>query len=228
MLIIGPRSNYGAAMSVELERPIIYVIDDDDGFRRAIDSLLRSVGFDVRSFAGPSEYLACTENDAPACLILDIRLKDANGLDFQQQLIDADVHVPIVLMTGHGDIPMTVRGMKAGAVNFLSKPFDDDALILAVNEAVDIDRANRAARQAQDDLRAAYETLTPREREVMALVTAGLMNKQVAGRLNLSEITVKIHRGHVMQKMAADSLADLVRMAESLGVREASATRYSH
>jgi FixJ family two-component response regulator len=205
---------------------LVCVIDDDDDVRGSLDSLLRASGFSVRSFASPEEFLACTDADQAACLLLDIRLKDADGLDFQQELADNAIPAPVILITGHGDIPMTVRGMKAGAVNFLAKPIDEDALLRSVQEAVAIDRERRAAMRVGENIRACFETLSQRECEVMALVTAGLMNKQVAGRLCLSEITVKIHRGHVMRKMQAQSLADLVRMAEELGVRDTSATRY--
>jgi len=205
---------------------LICVIDDDAEMRGSLDSLLRSAGLRVLTFESPEDYLACEESEQAACLILDIQLKEASGLDFQQQLLDGEVRVPVILMTGHGDIPMTVRGMKAGAVTFLSKPFDEDAMLAAIGEAVALDSGRRAADGQADGLRALYQTLTPREREVMALVTAGLMNKQVAARLDLSEITVKIHRGNLMRKMQAQSLADLVRMAELLGARETGAARF--
>lgn len=205
---------------------LVCVIDDDADVRGSLDSLLRSAGYSVLTFAGPDEYLASTEADRAACMILDVRLQGADGLDFQQALMENEVFVPVVLITGHGDIPMTVRGMKAGAVNFLAKPFDDEAMLATVSEAVARDRKRRSEQQDGEDVRTRYATLTPREREVMALVTAGLMNKQVAGRLDLSEITVKIHRGNLMRKMQAQSLADLVRMAEGLGAREAGVTRY--
>ena len=206
---------------------LICVIDDDEEVRGSLDSLLRSVGFDVKTFAAPEDYLACPGADAASCLVLDVRLQGADGLEFQQALIESEAQVPVVLITGHGDIPMTVRGMKAGAVNFLPKPFEEEDMLAAVSEAVERDRRRRSAEQEGQDVRSRYAGLTPREREVMGLVTAGLMNKQVAGRLGLSEITVKIHRGNLMRKMQSQSLADLVRMAEQLGVREASATRYS-
>lgn len=205
---------------------LICVIDDDAEMRGSLDSLLRSAGLRVLTFESPEDYLACEESEQAACLILDIQLKESSGLDFQQQLLDGEVRVPVILMTGHGDIPMTVRGMKAGAVTFLSKPFDEDAMLAAIGEAVALDQGRRAADGQADGLRALYQTLTPREREVMALVTAGLMNKQVAARLDLSEITVKIHRGNLMRKMKAQSLADLVRMAELLGARETGAARF--
>lgn len=205
---------------------LVCIIDDDAEVRGSLDSLLRSTGFAVRTFAGPDDYLACSEAEQASCLILDVRLNGADGLDFQESLAESEVHVPVILITGHGDIPMTVRGMKAGAVNFLSKPFEEEALLAAVDEAVARDRQRRSEQQADADVRVRYETLSTREREVMALVTAGLMNKQVAAKLELSEITVKIHRGNLMRKMEAQSLADLVRMAEGLGVRDTSERRY--
>ncbi len=214
-------------MSNANEAPeLICVIDDDADVRGSLDSLLRAAGFSVLAFEGPEGYLASAETDQAAALLLDIRLQGADGLDFQQALADNAVPVPVILMSGHGDVPMTVRGMKAGAVNFLAKPIEEDALLDALAEAVRIDRARRAQTRQAQHVRSRYEQLTPREREVMALVTAGLMNKQVAGRLDLSEITVKIHRGNLMRKMTAQSLADLVRMAEELGVRDTSVTRY--
>ncbi|MBC9032637.1 response regulator transcription factor [Sphingomonas sp. JC676] len=214
-------------MGSEASQPIlICVIDDDEEVRGSLDSLLRSAGFEVRTFAGPEEYLGCPAADAAACLVLDVRLQGADGLEFQQSLIESEAQVPVILITGHGDIPMTVRGMKAGAVSFLPKPFEEEDMLAAVAEAVERDRRRRSEEQQGEDVRANYASLTPREREVMGLVTAGLMNKQVAGRLELSEITVKIHRGNLMRKMKAESLADLVRMAETLGVRETSVTRY--
>lgn len=206
--------------------PLICIVDDDAGVRSSLDSLLRSAGFAVLAFAEPDDYLACTDADRTACLLLDIQLQGANGLDFQQALLDSEFHVPVILISGHGDIPQTVRGMKAGAVSFLAKPFVEEALLLAVREAVEVDRRRRDSEGRDRDVRLRFEMLTEREREVMALVTAGLMNKQVAGKLSLSEITVKIHRGNLMRKMAAESLADLVRMAEALGVRDTSVTRY--
>jgi FixJ family two-component response regulator len=206
-------------------RELVCVIDDDEGVRASLDSLLRSAGFAARTFATPEEFLACT--DDPGCLLLDVRLKDADGLVFQEQLTASEAIVPIVLMSGYGDIPMSVRAMKAGAVNFLTKPFADEAIIDAVHEAVEQFRSRRIQAQESASLNERYETLTSREREVMALVTAGLMNKQIAGRLGVQEITVKIHRGNVMHKMFAQSLPDLVRMAETLGVRETSVSRYA-
>jgi FixJ family two-component response regulator len=209
-----------------LEEPLVCVLDDDRQIRDALDGLLRSAGFAVRAFASPAEFLACGEADDASCLILDIRLGEADGLEFQQQLSQSEVQIPVVLITGHGNIPMSVRAMKAGAVTFLSKPFGENDLLSAVNEAVERDRLRRDKEDRGSSVRTRYEALTAREREVMGLVAAGLMNKQVAGRLGLSEITVKIHRGNLMRKMRAESLADLVRMAENLGVRDASVSRY--
>lgn len=206
--------------------PLVCILDDDPDIRGSIESLLRSEGIDVRTYATPSEYIACEQADRASCLLLDINLGDANGLDFQEELAGNDVAVPIVLMSGLGDISMTVRGMRAGALNYLPKPISDDALLAAVDEAVDRDRERRERSAALENTRARYGSLTAREREVMGLVTAGLMNKQISGRLGLSDITVKIHRGNMMRKMQADSLADLVRMAEEIGAREQSASRF--
>ena len=203
---------------------VICVIDDDEDARIALDGFLRASGYEVSCFASPDEFLQSSED--ASCLILDVRLKDADGLDFQEQLLKSDIAIPVILMTGYGDIPMTVRGMKAGAVDFLPKPVAVADLLAAVGEAIARDRVRRRDSEAFKGLRAAYENLTPREREVMGLVAAGLMNKQVAARLGLSEITVKIHRGQVMRKMRAQSLADLVRMAELLDARDTAVRRY--
>jgi FixJ family two-component response regulator len=212
--------------SLTTRKALVCVIDDDEEMCGSLDSLLRSAGFDVRTFSSTKNNIVYDVINDAACLVLDVRLKEVSGLDFQQLLIESEVDVPIVLITGHGDIPMTVRGMKAGAVNFLSKPFAEEDLLAAVGEAVERDQSRRAQDRGEKRLRPRYDGLTLREREVMALVTAGLMNKQVAGRLGISEVTVKIHRGSLMRKMQAESLADLVRMAEALGVRETSVTRY--
>jgi FixJ family two-component response regulator len=200
--------------------PIVFVVDDDPSVREALGSLFRSVGLQVELFGSAGEFLQRKRPDGASCLVLDIRLPGVSGLDFQGQLLKADINTPIIFMTGHGDIPMSVRAMKAGAVDFLAKPFRDQDMLDAVAAAIQRDQQAREAEHAAAALRAAYESLTTREREVMALVTSGLMNKQAAGQLGLSEITVKIHRGQAMRKMKAKSLADLVRMAESLGLHQ--------
>jgi len=204
---------------------LVGVVDDDVEMRGSLDALLRSAGYAVQTFVDPSGFLAFERRHAVACLVLDVRMGDSNGLDFQQQLLESRVHVPVVLISGYGDVPSTVRGMRAGAVTFLAKPFPDDDLLAAVAEAVARHERQHAGLRETAELRVRYDKLTPRERDVLGLVVAGLMNKQVASRLNLSVMTVKIHRGNLMRKMAAQSLADLVRMAESLGAR-AAASRF--
>jgi FixJ family two-component response regulator len=201
------------------ETPIVLVVDDDISVCEALSSLFRSVGLDPKLFGSTAELLQNKLPDAPCCLVLDIRLPGVSGLDFQTQLAKANIHVPIIMMTGHGDIPMSVRAMKAGAVDFLSKPFRDQDMLDAVAQAIERDRKRRASETSITELRKLFEALSVREREIMALVTAGLMNKQVAAELGLSEITVKIHRGRVMKKMGVRSLADLVRAAEILQLR---------
>ncbi|MES2495097.1 MAG: response regulator [Pseudomonadota bacterium] len=209
------------------ETSCVSVIDDDPEVRGAIGSLLRSSGFDVRLYDRPAEFLSAGLPEAASCLVLDIRLSGESGLEFQERLAAQGMTVPVILITGHGDIPMTVRGMRAGAIDFLPKPFGDDQLLAAVEVAIAKDRENRAARAGAMELQARFSRLTPRERDVLSLVVTGLMNKQVAARLELSEITVKIHRGNVMRKMAAQSLADLVRMAEQLGIRDETIHRFN-
>jgi FixJ family two-component response regulator len=199
--------------------PIVCIVDDDASVREALASLFRSVGLSVASFGSAADFLAREHADAPGCLVLDVRLPGVSGLDFQSQLASMDNHLPIIFMTGHGDIPMSVRAMKAGALDFLAKPFRDQDMLDAVANAIERDAAARRDADALATLRQAYASLTPREREVMGHVTAGLMNKQVGGLLGLSEITVKIHRGNVMRKMGAKSLAELVKQAEALGIR---------
>jgi FixJ family two-component response regulator len=198
---------------------IVFVVDDDASLREAIKSLLRSVGLQVEVFGRAADFLKKKLPDVESCLVLDIRLPGVSGLDFQAELVKANIHIPIVFITGHGDIPMTVRAMKAGAVEFLTKPFRDQDLLDAVQIALERDRKRRAEDRAIDELRAHFDALTPREQQVISLVTAGLMNKQIAAELGVSEITVKVHRGSVMKKMGARSLADLVRMADALGIR---------
>lgn len=204
---------------------IVFVVDDDASLREAIKSLLRSVGLEVDVFGTAADFLKHKFPDVPACLVLDIRLPGVSGLDFQAELAKANIHIPIVFITGHGDIPMTVRAMKAGAVEFLTKPFRDQDLLDSVQIAIDRDRARRAQDKAVHEVRVHFDALTPREQEVIAFVTAGLMNKQIAAELGVSEITVKVHRGSVMKKMGARSLADLVRMADALGIKRAKPSR---
>jgi len=199
--------------------PLVVIVDDDPAVRASLDSLFRSVGLATRLFGAPAELLEGALPDVPGCVVLDVRLPGISGLDFQGHLAEKGIAFPVVFMTGHGDIPMTVRAMKAGAVDFLSKPFRDQEMLDAVMAAIERDRQRRSATAALGMLRAAYQTLTPREREVMTHVVSGLMNKQVAGVLGLSEITVKIHRGNVMRKMGVRTLADLVRLGEALGIR---------
>jgi FixJ family two-component response regulator len=199
--------------------PTVFVVDDDPSMRVALTHLFRSMDLGVEVFGSATEFLQANLPDIASCLVLDIRLPGVNGLDFQTRLANANIRIPVVFMTGHGDIPMSVQAMKAGAIDFLTKPFRDQDMLDAVTKALERDRAGRQTEKAVSDLRLMFESLTPREREVIALVTAGLMNKQIAGKLGISEITVKIHRGNVMRKMKARSLADLVRMAETLGVR---------
>jgi FixJ family two-component response regulator len=205
------------------EEPIVFVVDDDPSMREALNSLFRSVGLRVELFGSAPELLQAELPDVTSCLVLDIRLPKRSGLDFQAELAKSAIEIPIIFITAHGDVPMTVRAMKAGAVDFLTKPFRDQDLLDAVAQALERDRKRRDAARGVADLKGLFETLTPRERQVMALVTAGLMNKQVAAEIGVSEITVKIHRGHMMRKMHAKSLADLVRMAELLGVRRTGA-----
>jgi FixJ family two-component response regulator len=200
------------------DSPIVFVVDDDPSVREALQSLLRSVGLEVRAFAAPQDFLASARPDAPGCLVLDVRLPGRSGLDFQRELAAAGAALPIIFITGHGDIPMSVRAMKAGAVEFLTKPFRDQDLLDAIHLAIERDRARRQDSAAIADLKERFDLLTAREREVMALVVTGRLNKQIAGDLSLSEITVKVHRGQVMHKMRARSLAELVRMADRLGV----------
>jgi FixJ family two-component response regulator len=203
--------------------PIVFVVDDDPSIREALTSLIRSVGLSVETFGSAREFLTRQRSDVLGCLVLDVRLPGLSGLDLQGELAAAQITTPIIFITGHGDIPMTVRAMKAGAVEFLTKPFRDQDLLDAIQQAFERDRVARRQHAELAALRRRYDALTPREREVMQLVVSGLLNKEIAAELGTSEITMKTHRGQVMRKMRAESFADLVRMAERLGIP---ATRY--
>jgi FixJ family two-component response regulator len=200
---------------------IVFVVDDDPSMRRALESLLRSVGHEVRLFSSAPEFMQSVRDDAPACILLDVRLPGMSGLAFQQELTKSGVALPIIFITGHGDVPMSVRAMKAGAVEFLTKPFDDQVLLDAVHAALERDRARRQEDAGFAALRARYDGLTERERQVMGYVAAGEVNKRIAAELGLSVVTVKVHRGQVMRKMQAKSVAELVRMADRLGISRA-------
>ena len=203
---------------IDYSDTLVYIVDDEAPLRDAISSLLRSVGMRIAAHASVAEFLAAPRPEVTSCLLLDVRLQGVSGLDFQAELNRDGVALPIIFMTGHGDIPMSVRAMKAGAIDFLAKPFRDQDLLDAIHAALQADRERRQRDQALQGLTARYATLTPREREIMGLAARGLMNKQIAGEVGTSEITVKIHRGNAMRKMEAKTFADLVRMAESLGL----------
>jgi FixJ family two-component response regulator len=194
----------------------VFVVDDDESVRDSLRSLIRSAGLSVETFGSAQQFLASARSDEPSCLVLDVRLPGLNGLDLQRRLAETNIETPIIFITGHGDIPMSVRAMKAGAVEFLTKPFRDEDLLDAIQQALELDRVTRRQQAQLADVHDRYESLTPREREIMGLVVSGKLNKQVAAQLGLSEITVKVHRGQIMHKMQADSFADLVRMSEKL------------
>jgi FixJ family two-component response regulator len=198
---------------------VVIIIDDDGDVRDAVSNLLRSVGLQTKVFASVADFLQWNAPDVPICLVLDVRLPGLSGLDFQSQMSKSNIQIPVVFMTGHGDIPMTVRAMKGGAVDFLAKPFRDQDMIDAVQAGLDRDRKRRQTISDASRLKSAYGELTPREQEIMAMVAEGLMNKQIAGKIGVSEVTVKFHRGNVMRKMGAKSVAELVRMADALGLR---------
>jgi FixJ family two-component response regulator len=198
--------------------PIVFIVDDDLSVRRSTERLLRSAGLEVQTFTSAREFLKNPRPEGPACLVLDVRMPGLSGMELQRELAQSGIHIPIIFITGHGDIPMSVRAMKAGAVEFLTKPFRSRSLLEAVRAAIERDRSAHKTRSETGEIRQRYEQLTPREREVLALVVAGLLNKQVASELSTTERTIKFHRAHIMQKMGAESLADLVRMAEKLGV----------
>ena len=204
--------------AVSAKEPIVFVVDDDVSMRRALANLFQSVGLKVEVFGSAPEMLRSKLPDVPSCLVLDIRLPGLSGLDFQTELAKANVRMPVIFMTGHGDIPMTVRAMKGGAIDFLTKPFRDQDMLDAVVTAIERDRQRRESDKVLASLQALLETLTARERQILVLVSSGLMNKQIAAELGLAEITVKIHRGHIMKKMGAKSLVDLVKKAETLGI----------
>jgi FixJ family two-component response regulator len=211
--------------AASVKTPIVFVVDDDDSMRQALARLFYSVQLRVAVFASAKDFLQSDRPDVPGCLVLDVRLPGLSGLDFQAELAKADIRIPIVFISGHGDIPMTVRAMKAGAVDFLAKPFRDQDLLDAVAAAIQRDQERREQEQVVAHLKTRFESLTSREREIMTLVASGLMSKQIAAQFELSEITVKVHRSHLMKKMGARSVAELVRMAEALGVAPAAPQR---
>jgi FixJ family two-component response regulator len=211
-------TTHRTAVTAATEGPIVYIVDDDKGIRLSLGALMRSVGLRVETFESPDEFLRFPHSAGPSCLILDVRLRGKSGMAFHQEIVDNGMHIPVVFMTSHGDIEMGVKAMKAGAQDFFAKPFKDQDMLDAVAQALARDTARLAADVALSGLRASYQTLSPREKEVMGFVLSGLLNKQIASEMSLSEITVKVHRGQVMRKMNARSMPELVRMAESLGI----------
>jgi len=205
-------------MAIEMTQPMVFVVDDDASMRGAVSNLIRSVGFQVEAFTSAQEFLASTRPDTPCCLILDVRLPQVSGLDIQAELTKAEIHIPIIFVTGHGDVPMSVKAMKAGAVEFLTKPFRDQDLLDAVKVALERSRVSRTNEKVISELKTKFQTLTPREQQVMAWVTGGYLNKQIAAEIGVTEITVKVHRGNVMRKFGTKSLAELVKMADILGI----------
>jgi FixJ family two-component response regulator len=214
-----------SAKKVAETEPVIFVVDDDDSMRRALVRLLHSVKMRVQIFASAEEFFRTERPDVPSCIVLDVRLPGLSGLDFQAELAKEGTRIPIVFITGHGDIPMTVQAIQAGAIDFLEKPFRDQDLLDAVARAIQRDQQRRVQDRAIYDLRVHFELLTPRERQIMVMVTEGLMSKQIAAKIDLSEITVKIHRSHLMKKMNAKTVAELVKMVEALGIARATAQR---
>ena len=209
--------SHDAQTTMPENKAVVFVVDDDPSMRRSLETLLRSVGLDVQLFSSAQEFMLAKRPDVPGCLVLDVRLPGMSGLTFQDELAKTGIALPVIFVTGHGDVPMTVRAMKAGAVEFLTKPFDDQVLLDAVHAAIERDRARRQQAAGLTALKARYDELTAREKEVMKLVVAGRVNKQIAAALGLSVVTVKVHRGQVMRKMLAKSVAELVRMADRLG-----------
>jgi FixJ family two-component response regulator len=203
------------------QNAIVFIVDDDESVRKSLERLIRSANLEVETFASAQQFLARSRPDVPSCLVLDVRMPGLSGLDLQKRMAENDIEIPIVFITGHGDIPTSVRAMKAGAVEFLTKPFRDQDLLDAIQEAIERDRVALQRQAGMEELRGRYQTLTPREREVMDLVVSGLLNKQIAVDLGISEATVKIHRGQVMEKMRAVSLAELVRMSDKLEIPRA-------
>jgi FixJ family two-component response regulator len=214
-----------SAKKVAETEPVIFVVDDDDSMRRALVRLLHSVKMRVQIFASAEEFFRTERPDVPSCIVLDVRLPGLSGLDYQAELAKEGTRIPIVFITGHGDIPMTVQAIQAGAIDFLEKPFRDQDLLDAVASAIQRDQQRRVQDRAIYDLRVHFELLTPRERQIMVMVTEGLMSKQIAAKIDLSEITVKIHRSHLMKKMNAKTVAELVKMVEALGIARATAQR---